>query len=109
LDEDLDELGIDGGEVSLALVDGERWEPFGNGGPGGARIMAWGVGVGVVERDVGSERVDELGVSHGRVGVSWPFLWPWPWKGSLKVGALSWREMKEMAWSEVKRERVREF
>jgi hypothetical protein len=30
----------------------------------------------VVERDVGSERVDELGVSHGRVGVSWPFLWP---------------------------------
>jgi hypothetical protein len=26
------------------------------------------VGVRVVERDVGSERVDELGVSHGRVG-----------------------------------------
>jgi hypothetical protein len=26
------------------------------------------VGLGVVERDVGSERVDELGVSHGRVG-----------------------------------------
>jgi hypothetical protein len=24
LDEDLDELGIDGSEVSLALVDGER-------------------------------------------------------------------------------------
>jgi hypothetical protein len=85
LDEDLDELGIGGREVSLALVDNGRWKPFENGGPGGARIRAWGVGLGVVERDVGSEWVDELGVCHGRVGerlFGWK-IWVLFWLGHI--------------------------
>lgn len=64
LEEEADEAGIDGGEVGLAVVEGEGGEPFEYGGPR-VRVRVWigrggGMGVGIVEGDVGGERVDEL-------------------------------------------------
>lgn len=71
LNQELSEFIIDGGEISLALMDGERRKPFKDGGPGiGIRIKIWRKTARMVERDVSSERVDELVLSHERVGES---------------------------------------
>lgn len=63
LKQDLDEAGIDNGEVSETLVKGERGEPFEDGGSGvRVRVRVWGLGM--VEGNVRGERVHELTVSH---------------------------------------------
>jgi len=73
LKEDLNEIRIDDGEVSLAVVKGERGEPFEDGGSG-VRVRVGVCGLGMVEGDVGGERVDELVVSH-ESEVEKGFVW----------------------------------
>lgn len=67
LKQDLNEAGIDNGEMSETLVKGERGEPFEDGGSGvrvrvRVRVRVWGLGM--VEGNVRGERVHELTVSH---------------------------------------------
>lgn len=68
MNEDPHEFGIDGREVSLALVDGESGEPFEDGRPGiRVGLGVRGMGVRIVKRDVGGERVNELVLIHARI------------------------------------------
>lgn len=69
MNEDLDEFEIDNGEMSLALVEGERREPFKDGGA----VIEIGIMVEwkrcrMVEGDMGGEGVHELVLRHDRVG-----------------------------------------
>lgn len=69
LDEDLGKFEINDREMSLALVDTERGEPFKDRGPGiGIGVTVEGNGFRMVEGDMGGEGVDKLVLSHDRVG-----------------------------------------
>lgn len=69
LDENLDEFEINDREVSLALVDAERREPFEDRGPGiGIGITVEITRCRVVERDMGCKGVDKLVLGHDRYG-----------------------------------------
>lgn len=61
LDEDRDEVGVENCQVRSALVHRQRGKPPEYGWPGARiRVRAAVSGFGVVERDVGGERVEEL-------------------------------------------------
>lgn len=67
-EEEADEIGVDGGEVSAALVDSEGGEPFEDGGSRvrvRVRVCEGGGGGEVIEGDVRGERIDDWVDVHG--------------------------------------------